>query len=87
LEEATAEIARRAPDFYASLDGRRAEAEAKRDEARRLLAQADAVVGEADRMRAWLDRESGQSALGHFPYEQMETPDPAQISPAASAAA
>jgi len=25
-------------------------------------------------MRLWLDRESGRSALGHFPFEQMALP-------------
>lgn len=87
LVEAIAEIEGRAPEWYATLVSRRAEAEVKCEEARRLLAEADAVVGEADRMRAWLDRESGQSALGHYPYEQMGPPDPANVSPLAAATA
>src|SRR5215218_2861731 len=48
LNEAIAEIRQHAPEWYATLERRRAEAEAKREEARRLLAEADAVVGEAD---------------------------------------
>jgi hypothetical protein len=86
LTEAIAEVERRAPEFYATLDSRRAEAEVKRKAAQRLLEEADAVVGEADRMRGWLDRESGKSALGHYPYEQMPVPDPAYTSDSEAAA-
>ena len=46
----------------------------KREEARRILAEADGQVAETERMRLWLDRESGRSALGHFPFEQMALP-------------
>lgn len=87
LTEAIAEIEHRAPEWYATLDSRRADAEVKREAARRLLAEADAVVGEAHRMHSWLDRESGRSALGHFPYEQIGVLDPAQVEQVEAAAA
>jgi hypothetical protein len=74
LASAIVEIKEKAPEWYALLASRRAEAEAKRGEARRILAEADAQVAETERMRVWLDRESGRSALGHFPFEQMDIP-------------
>jgi hypothetical protein len=71
LGEALAEIQARAADWYEQLEPRHAEAQAKRDEAARLLAEADAQVAEVRRFSSWLDRESGRSALGHHPYSDM----------------
>jgi hypothetical protein len=85
LMEATAEIQRRAPEFYNTLNSRRAEADAKREQARRALAEAEAAVGETFRMRAWLDRESGKSALTHFPYADMLTPSKETLYPSEEA--
>lgn len=76
LTMALAEVTERAPDWYARLDAHAAEVEAKREEARRLLAEADQNVGGVQRMRHWLDRESGKSPLGHYPFDQMPVPQP-----------
>lgn len=74
IEEATSELQRLAPMLYDGLDASRAEAEQKRAEAQRLLAEAEQQVGEVDRLGLWLDRESGKSALGHLPFDQLATP-------------
>ena len=74
LENTLAEIAEKAPEWYDLLVSRRADADAKREQARRLVAEADAVAAEIGRMRFWLDRESGRSVLGHFPYAEMALP-------------
>jgi hypothetical protein len=75
LQEATDEIADRAPELYAQLGQEEREAEAKREEARRMLAEADRRVAGITRKRHWLDRGSGASKLGHYPYEQMPIPE------------
>jgi hypothetical protein len=76
LAKAIAQIKEQASELYAALESRRAEAEAKRQEAQRLLAEAEQLVVGVERKQHWLDRISGQSALGHFPYEQMTVPTP-----------
>jgi hypothetical protein len=50
------------------------EADAKRAEARRLLAEAERLSAEPMRLQHWLDRATGASVLGLFPFEQMEAP-------------
>lgn len=76
LTGAIAELQERAPQLYAELDGLALAAEAKREEAARLLAEAERHVGEQARRRFWLDRISGVSALGHFPFGQIDVPLP-----------
>jgi hypothetical protein len=71
LDEAVAEVERRAPEFYELLQSRREGAEAKVEEAHRLVAEAERVVGEAATMSNWLDRFSGESALSYVPYADM----------------
>lgn len=71
LTEALAQVQARADEWYAQLEPRHAAAQEKRDEAQRLLAEADAQVAEVRRFSNWLDRESGRSVLGHFPFADM----------------
>lgn len=85
LEETLAEIKERAPEWYALLSERQAEVEAKREEARRLLAEADASVGEAERMRFWLARATGESPLGQYPFAEMPVPAQSHTERAAEA--
>jgi hypothetical protein len=83
LTEAISEIQGRASGWYSDLDRRRAEAEARCVEIRKLLAEAETQVVETRRLGNWLDRFSGRSALGHYPFEQME----ASVEPPAHMAA
>ena len=85
LEETLAEIKERAPEWYALLDERQEEAEVKREEARRLLAEADASVGESERMRVWLARATGESPLGQYPFAEMPIPTRSHADRAAEA--
>ena len=71
LTEAIAEIEHKAGLWYADLESRREQAEAKVEEARRLVAEAEQAVTDAARMRTWLDRFSGRSALGHIPFGEL----------------
>ena len=82
LREAMAEIQEKAPAWYELLESRRAEAQAKREEAERLVAEANRLVSEATRLRNWLDRETGVSALGHYPFAQMGIPALPEYEPA-----
>jgi hypothetical protein len=77
LTEAVAEIEHKCPLWYADIDSRREQAEAKVAEARRLVREAEQAVAGATRMRAWLDRFSGRSALGHIPFGVLGAPEPA----------
>src|SRR6266545_5476757 len=85
LNEAVAEVERRAPEWYELLERRREQAQANVEEARRLIAQAERVVLEAERLGNWLDRFTGASALGHVPFTEMgnsaPTTDPAPLPP------
>lgn len=74
VTEAMAEVQRRAPEWYETLDSRRSEADEKRAEAQRLIEEADRAVGQVERMRFWLDRESGASVLGHITFDQVQAP-------------
>lgn len=76
LQTATSEIERRSPEFYAKLDEEASAADDLRQEAQRLLAEAEQVVAGVQRKRLWLDRGSGRSTLGHYPYEEMAIPPP-----------
>ena len=71
LTEAIAEVEHKAGLWYADIEERREQAEAKVEEARRLVAEAEQAVGDAARMGTWLDRFSGRSALGHIPFGEL----------------
>jgi hypothetical protein len=71
LEMATAEIQARAPEWYAELERRRAEVNPKIEQARRLLAEAEAERTQARRMHEWLDRETGRVKTGHYPFSRL----------------
>jgi hypothetical protein len=64
----------RATTIHAGLDERLREADAKREQARKLLAEADRVGAEPKRMRNWIDRATGDSALGLYAYADMPAP-------------
>lgn len=85
LEETLAEIKERAPEWYALLEERQAEVEVRREEARRLLAEADASVGETERMRVWLARATGKSPLGQHAFAEMPVPTTSHTQRAAEA--
>jgi hypothetical protein len=76
VRQAVATVCEREPEIVSGLDDARAEAEAKRAKAQELLAEADAMEEAPWRLTQWLDRATGRSHLGHFPYEQIEVPPP-----------
>jgi hypothetical protein len=76
LERVCADIKQRGGELYAALEGETSAAEAMRAEAQRLLVEADRQAGEVTRKRFWLDRGTGRSVLGYYPYEQMALPEP-----------
>jgi hypothetical protein len=73
---AVATICEREPDVLASGAKASHEAEAKRAEARALLAEADRLEAAPKRMRLWLDRVTGRSHLGLFPFDEVVAPPP-----------
>jgi hypothetical protein len=81
LTEAISEIQVRAPGWYQTLEHRRAEAEARCVEVRKLLAEVETQVVETRRLGNWLDRFTGRSVLGHYPFAEMgaSVEPPAQL--------
>jgi hypothetical protein len=73
---AAEEAAELAPEITEGLRGAYGEAAAKRAEAQALLAEADDLEKTPRRVSLWLQRITGQSKLGHFPYDQMVAPAP-----------
>jgi hypothetical protein len=73
LDEAVRTIKDSEPGWQAELKDRSAAAEAKREEARRILAEADAEVGDVDRLARWLRRTAGDGPLGgeHIGWERF----------------
>jgi uncharacterized protein involved in exopolysaccharide biosynthesis len=61
LTETISEIQVRAPGWYQALEHRRAEAEARCVEVRKLLAEVETQVVETRRLGNWLDRFTGRS--------------------------
>jgi hypothetical protein len=78
-EDAVQSVRAQAGAIRAGLAGRFGEADAKRDEARRLLAEAERLSAEPMRLQHWLDRATGASVLGLYPFEQMEVPVPVPV--------
>lgn len=78
-QQAIADVTERAPALLDELDDVVRQAEAKREEARAILAEADRLEWGTKRMRNWLARTTGRSPLGLYPFEQLPvpTPDPA----------
>ena len=66
----------REPEIMAALDSARKEAADKRAEAQKLLAEADRLEAAPKRLMFWLDRITGRSNLGHFPFAEMVAPPP-----------
>jgi hypothetical protein len=73
---AVAEVTERAPELLDRLDEVVRAADAKRAEAQAILAEADRLEGETKKMRRWLARMTGDSALGLYPFEQLDVPLP-----------
>jgi hypothetical protein len=76
LERLCAEIRQRGPELYAALEAENGDAEKMRQEALRLLAQADRQAGEGVRKRGWLDRGTGRSFGGYVPFAALGVPEP-----------
>lgn len=66
----------REPEIVGALNEARQEAAAKREQAQTLLREADALEVTPMRVSLWLDRITGRSKLGHYPYEDMAAPPP-----------
>ncbi|HEX6681087.1 MAG TPA: hypothetical protein VF063_10610 [Gaiellaceae bacterium] len=75
-QNAIKQVAEREPDLLLGLDKIIDAAKAKRDEAQALLDEAARMEASTKKLRNWLGRATGKSALGLFPYEQMATPGP-----------
>lgn len=73
-KSALANVREQAPKLYAGLTDRNREAEAKRLEARELLAEADRLAASPKRLRDWVDRCTGESPLGLVVFESLALP-------------
>jgi hypothetical protein len=67
-------VSERADELRAGIAEQLQESEAKRLEARRLLDEADRLAAEPMRLQYWIDRATGESVLGLFPFESMGSP-------------
>jgi hypothetical protein len=77
LTEAIKEVRDRQHELYEKLNAKVAEAVALRAEAQRLLAEADAAVGNTHRMRSWLDRTTGNATIKwHLSWGETSAPAP-----------
>jgi len=76
VRTAIEEIREHEPVLLDQLDAVVREAEAKRVEGERILAEAAAMEAGTRRMRSWLGRATGRSPLGQFAYEALAAPDP-----------
>ena len=76
IRNAITQLAEREPDLLLGLDKIIEAAKAKRAEAQALLDEAARMEASTKKLRNWLGRATGKSALGLFPYEQMATPGP-----------
>ena len=72
--QAVEQVREREGQIVSALEEQALEAVAKRVEAQRLLAEADELERTPARIQLWLDRITGASKLGHFPYELMAAP-------------
>jgi hypothetical protein len=76
VRQAIEQVREREGEIVAALEETALAAIAKRVEAQRLLAEADAMERTPQRLQLWLARINGQSKLGHFPYSQLAAPAP-----------
>jgi hypothetical protein len=76
VQRAVTQVVERQSDLLSGLEAITREAEGKRAEAQALLDEAARMEAGTKRLRNWLGRMTGESALGLYPYEQMETPQP-----------
>jgi hypothetical protein len=73
---AMTEIRRREPEWDAQLAERTTEADAQREEAMRLLAQAEAKVHRVDHMRCWVHRTATGSDHWLIAFDELPVPTP-----------
>ena len=76
VQRAVMQVVERESDLLSGLDAITRDADGKRAEAQALLDEAARMEAGTKRLRNWLTRVTGESALGLYPYEQMETPGP-----------
>ena len=76
LAEAVETIQKHEDEWQAELDARGAAAAEKRQEAARLLAEADQAVGEVTRTRRWLQRSTYPSGSRHISHDALSVPLP-----------
>lgn len=75
-KQAIAEVTERAPALLDGLGEIVQQAEAKREEARTLLDEAQQMELGTKRLRNWLARTTGESVLGLYPFGQLPLPTP-----------
>lgn len=79
LDEATAVIAERRPEWLGDLDAIESERQSAVEAAKRALAEAEADLGTTRRLRHWVDRTGGVAATllpEHIPYAAIPVPAP-----------
>lgn len=76
VEQAVALIEANAAEWLADLARRERDAEEGREEAARLLAEADRASAEVARIDRWLRRTTGDAPLGHISHKNLPLPNP-----------
>lgn len=76
VEEAVALIESNAAKWLVDLARREEAAEDSREEAARLLAEADRASAEVARIDRWVRRTTGDAPLGHISYKNLPLPSP-----------
>lgn len=74
VRQAVEQVRELSEEIVVALDERYQEAATKRAQAEALLAEADELERTPQRVSLWLDRISGESKLGHYPYSQVAAP-------------
>jgi hypothetical protein len=74
IDEAVETIRERAPDWMADLDTKAAAAESKRQEAARLLAEAEAAESQFSSLRRWVERTARDRTGMHIGYTVLNAP-------------
>lgn len=73
-QETIETVRAQAPEWEDELAEREAAADSKREQARRLLAEAETLVLELGRVRQWIDRTTGKLIFGHLPWDEIKVP-------------
>jgi hypothetical protein len=72
--EVVGQVRERQADLLAGLESIAEAAQSKREEAQALLAEAERMVLGTKRLKEWLERASGRSALGHIAWSALPAP-------------